>query len=104
MGNCYSGSTKLVAKVRFADSFTHTRQHPAVEIQSATFTEMWESLKVMEWNVKEGRYAEFEEALHAYMQLNVCMESHIVVTYLGNAWQFDTVYNDSMGTYRIISI
>lgn len=107
MGSCASCQSQKYeplnyAKVTFQPTFSHPSAYPMMEITSATFTDLWTAMN--DWNMGNKEYEHLEKALHAYMKENTCIDKYIVVIYRNQAWQFRTVYNDSVEQYRVITI
>ena len=90
------------AKIEFQPTFTHPSVYPMMEINSATFTDVWTAMN--DWNMGNKEYEHVQNVLRTYMKEHTCIDKYIVVIYRKQAWQFRTVYNDSAEQYRIITI
>lgn len=89
-------------KVAFQSTFSHPSVYPMMEIHSATFTDVWNAIN--EWNMGNKEYEHLQNVLQVYMKENTCIDKYIVVKFRNQAWQFQTVYNDSIEQYRVITI
>jgi len=125
MGSCSSHLKNDRVKTEFTNAFLHPPGSEVFSIQTATFTDFWDSMSLSDWssgtkhkktnkrnttntmnttNVMESHdaTAEFKRRLHAYMKENVCMERNVVIQYNRRTWIFNVEYHLDMYEYRII--
>jgi hypothetical protein len=89
-------------KASYQKEFTHPSAHPALEITSATYTDLAAGLG--EWGMSNKDSQHLKTVLRAYISRYTCIDKYVVIIYKNQAWMFKTVYNDEIEHYRVITI